>query len=139
MFAASEETPHMTPEHVILAESGAKTTKDLQVLEFEAQLVFPEAKIYFPKINTPFEPSQRSYSKFQKVNDTIDGLPYHHYILPTLPQWVDFSNLAIAYSRKNYDGIKWKPGTANIVINHWLNHLQHPDNVATCSRTSCTC
>ena len=139
MFAASEETPHTTPEHVILAESGAKTTKDLQVLEFEAQLVFPEAKIYFPKINTPFEPSQRSYSKFQKVNDAIDGLPYHHYILPTLPQWVDFSNLVIAYSRKNYDGIKWKPGTANIVINHWLNHLEHPDNVATCSRTSCTC
>ena len=139
MFKASRDTPHMTPEHVILAESGAKTTKDLQVLEFEAQLVFPEAKIYFPKINTPFEPSQRSYSKFKKVNDAIDGLPYHHYILPTLPQWVDFSKRATAYSRKNYDGIKWKSGTANIVINHWLNHLQHPDNVATCSRTSCTC
>ena len=122
---------------VILAESGAKTTKDLQVLEFEAQLVFPEAKIYFPKINTPFEPSQKSYSKFKKVNDAIDGLPYHHYILPALPQWVDFSKRATAYSRKNYDGIKWKSGTANIVINHWLNHLQHPDNVATCSRTSC--
>ena len=62
MFVVFWETPHMTPEHVILVESGAKTTKDLQVLEFEAQLVFPEAKIYFPKINTPFEPS-RSYSK----------------------------------------------------------------------------
>ena len=139
MFVASRETPHMTPEHVILAESGAKTTKDLQVLEFEAQLVFPEAKIYFPKINTPFEPSHKNYSKFKKVNDAIDGLPYHHYILPKLPQWVDFSKRAITYSRKNYDGIKWKAGTADIVINHWLNHLEHPDNVATCSRTSCTC
>ena len=88
---------------------------------------------------TPFEPSQRNYSKFKKVNDAIDGLPYHHYILPKLPQWVDFSKRAITYSRKNYDGIKWKAGTADIVINHWLNHLEHPDNVATCSRTSCTC
>ena len=60
MFAASNETPHMTPEHVILPENGAKTTKDLQVLEFEAQLVFPEAKIYFPKINTPFEPHKEA-------------------------------------------------------------------------------
>ena len=100
MFAASEETPHTTPEHVILVQSGAKTTRDLQVLESEAQKVFPEAKIYFPKINTPFEPSQRSHLKFQKVNDAIDGLPYHHYILPTLPQWVDFSNLFIAYNQK---------------------------------------
>ena len=29
IFAASEKTPLMTPEHVILAESGAKTTRDL--------------------------------------------------------------------------------------------------------------
>ena len=128
----------MTPEHVILAESGAKTTRELQILEFEAQKVFPEAKMYFPKINI-LEPSQRSYLKFQKVNDTVEGLPYHHYILPTLPHWVDFSNLAIAYNRKNYDGIKWKPGTANIVIHQWLNQLKHPDNVATCHRISCTC
>ena len=139
MFVASEETPLTTPDHVILAESGAKTTRDLQVLEFETQKVFPEAKIYFPKINIPFDPSQRNYLKFQNVNDAIESLPYHHYILPTLPQWVDFSSLAIAYNRRNYDGIKWKFGTANIVINHWLNHLQHPDNVATCSRTLCTC
>ena len=138
MFAASEETPHTTREHVILAESGAKTTRDLQVLQFEAQKVFPEAKIYFPKINIPFKPSQSIYSKFQKVNNTIDGLPYHHYILLTLPQWVDFSSLAIAYNRKNYDGIKWKPGTADIVINHWLNHLKYPHNVATCL-ISCMC
>ena len=60
MFAASKKTPHMTPEHVILAESGAKTTRDLQELEFEAQTVFPEAKIYFPKLNTPFKPSQKN-------------------------------------------------------------------------------
>ena len=102
---ASEKTHLTTPDHVILAESGAKTTKDLQVLEFEAQKVFPEAKIYFPKINIPFDPSQRNYLKFKKVNDAIESLPYHHYILPTLPQWVDFSSLAIAYSRRNYDGI----------------------------------
>ena len=139
MFAASEETPLTTPDHVILVESGAKTTRDLQVLEFEAQKLFPEAKIYFPKINIPFDPSQRNYLKFKKVNDAIESLPYHHNIVPTLPQWVDFSSLAIAYNRRNYDGIKWKPGTANIVINHWLNHLEHPDNAATCSRTSCTC
>ena len=44
-----------------------------------------------------------------------------------------------AYNRRNYDGIKWKPGTVDIVINHWLNHLEHPDNVVTCSQTSCTC
>ena len=100
MFAASDETPLTIPEHVILAESGAKTTRDLQVLEFEAQKLFPEAKIYFPKINIPFEPSQRNYLKFQKVN----------YILLTLPQWVDFSSLAIAYNRRNCDGIKWKSG-----------------------------
>ena len=114
---------YTTPEYVILAESGAKTTRDLQVLEFEAQKVFPEAKIYFPKINTPFKPSQRNYLKFKKVNDAIDGQPYHHYILPTLLQWVDFSSLAIAYKRKKHDGIKWKPETADIMINHWLNHL----------------
>ena len=107
--------------------------------EFEAQKVFSEGKIYFPKINIPFDPSQRNYLKFKKVNDAIESLPYHHYILPTLPQWVDFSSLAIAYNRRNYDGIKWKPGTANIVINHWLNHLEHPDNVATCSRILCRC
>ena len=40
-----------------------------------------------------------------------------------------FSSLAISYNRENYDGIKWKPETADIVINHWLNHLEHPDNV----------
>ena len=59
--------------------------QELQVLEFEVQKVFPEAKIYFPKINIPFEPSQRNYLKFLKVNDAIEGLPYHHYILTTLP------------------------------------------------------
>ena len=107
----------MTPEYVILVESGAKTTRDLQVLEFEAQKVFPEAKIYFPKINTLFKPSQRNYLKFKKVNE-IDGLPYHHCILPTLPQWADFSSLAITYNQQKYDGIKWKPGTADFVINH---------------------
>ena len=64
MFAASEETPHMTREPAILAESEARSTRDLQVLEFEAQKVFPEAKIYFPKINTPFKSPQRNYSKF---------------------------------------------------------------------------
>ena len=93
---------------------------------------------YFTKFNTPFKPSQRNYLKFKKVNDAIDGLLYHQYILPTLPQWVDFSSLAIAYNRKNYYGIKWKPGTTDIVINRWLNHLEHPDNVASC-RISCTC
>ena len=91
--------------------------------------------LFIMMISQLFEPSQRNYLKFQKVNDAIEGLPYHHYILSTLPQRLDFSSLAIAYNQRNYDGIKWKPGTANIVINHWLNHLEHPDNVATCSRT----
>ena len=109
--AAPEKSPHMTPEYVILAKSGAMTTTDFQILEFEVQKVFPEPKVYFPTINTHFEPSQRNYLKFKNVNDAIDGLPYHHYyeihyILPTLPQWVDFSSLAKAYNRKNYDGIK---------------------------------
>ena len=84
MFAASEKTPHTTQKYVILAESIAKTTRDLKVLEPEAQKVFSDPKIYFPEINTPFKPSQRNYLKLKKVNDAIDGLPYHHYILPTL-------------------------------------------------------
>ena len=67
MFAASRKTPHMTPAHVILAESGVKTTKDLQVLESEAQLVFPEAKIYFPEINTPFAPSQKAIQNSRRL------------------------------------------------------------------------
>ena len=46
----------MVMSHMQYGKSGAKTTRDIQVLEFEAQNVFPEAKIYFPKINTPFEP-----------------------------------------------------------------------------------
>ena len=44
------------------------------------------------------------------------------------------STKAIAYNRKNYGGIKWEPRTADIVINHWLNHLNHPD-----SRFMCEC
>ena len=68
----------------------------------------------------------------------IQDLPYHYNILPKLPQWVDFSSKAIAHNRKNYDCIEWKPETADIVINHWLNHLEHPDTEAFC-RTTCTC
>ena len=94
--------------------------------------MFSDAKIYSPKINTPFGPSHKNYPIFRKVSYAIDGLRQYTIfnMLPTLPQWVDISSRVITYNGMNYDGIKWTPGTADIVINHWLNHLNHSDSLA---------
>ena len=114
MLAAYEKTPLTTPEHVILAESGAKTTRDL---EFEAQKVFPQAKIYFPKINIPFDPSQRNYLKFKKVNDAILSPPYHCKLqTKILLNWSFWTDWFLFIIKNNKYIIKCNNTTYNVTV-----------------------